>query len=482
MYRRQPFVVSAYTGFGEAEACNLRLKRLVEFGVEQLLLAFDLPTQCGYDSDHIMSAGEVGRVGVAIDTLADLEALFDGLPLSTVRRVGALGNSIGPIVMAMFAALGEKQGLKYSDYTVNLQNDPLKEYLARGTQIVPPAPAAKLAVDPVSWCVGNAPHWSPLTVCYNHLNAGGAGSSWGAAIALGHARHYLDLLIGRGHTTDEVAPLLHMFADERHDFFVVVANMRALRKTWAAMIRDDYGAANPQSMALKTTIYGHGQEALAEPINNLVRIAFGTLAYALGGASYVYIASYDEAVGIPSEETVKAAVRTQQIIALEHGFTDTIDPLGGSYFVETLTLQIERQMRQGLELIGQMGGALGIIENGWAKRLMSEGAARRQKKVETGERPWVTVNHQRQKPDVPNTAFRIDPRTAERQIDRLRAVKVSRDDRRVAKALAEVDRAAAEDRNSMPPVLEAVRAYATVGEIAEVWRRRFGEFSASTEF
>lgn len=481
MNRNEPFVVSAYTGFGEAETCNKRLKSLVDLGVQQLLLATDLPTQCGYDSDDVMAAGEVGRVGVAIDTLADLEALFDGLPLDRVKRVGTLGNSIGPIVAAMFAALGEKQGLAYTGYTVNLQNDPLKEYLARGTQILPPGPAAKLAVDPVAWCVEHAPNWSPMTVCYNHLNAGGAGSSVGAAIALANARHYLDLLIARGHTIDQVAPLLHMFADERHDFFAVIANMRALRKVWAHMIRDDYGATTDAAMALKTTVYGHGQEALAEPLNNLVRIAFGTLGYVLGGASYVYIASYDEAVGIPSEETVKAAVRTQQIIAHEHGFLDTIDPLGGSYFVETLTLQIERQMRDALERIQSMGGALAIMDNGWAKRFMSEGAARRQRMVDSGERPWVTVNIDRQKPNVPHTAFRIDSHTAEKQIARLSAVKARRDGRRVTTALAEVDRAAAEDRNSMEAVLEAVRAYATVGEIVDVWRRRYGEFQPSTQ-
>lgn len=482
MARRKPFVISAYTGFGEASACNARLKRLVELGVEQLLLAFDLPTQCGYDSDHIMAAGEVGRVGVAIDTLADMEALFDGLPLSSVARVGTLGNSIGPIVAALFAALGEKQGLAITDYVVNLQNDPLKEYLARGTQILPPAPAAKLAVDPVSWCARHAPHWSPLTVCYNHLNAGGAGSSLGAAMALANARHYLDLLIARGHHIDEVAPLLHMFADERHDFFVSVANMRALRKSWAQMIRDAYGGARAEALALKTTVYGHGQEALAEPLNNLVRIAFGTLAYVLGGASYVYIASYDEAVGIPSEETVRAAVRTQQIIAEEHGFCDAIDPLGGSYLVETLTLQIERQIREGMQNIADLGGALAIIENGWGKRVMTEGATRRQARVDSGERPWVTVNQHRQKPHVPNTAFRIDPATAQKQTQRLSEVKATRDQARVDAALAEIDRACAEDRNVMAPVLEAVRAYATIGEIVEVWRKRFGEFQPSTAF
>src|SRR5262249_22228095 len=238
MYRNEAFVVSAYTGFGEAEACNKRLKQLIELGVEQLLVAFDLPTQCGYDADHIMASGEVGRVGVAINSLADMEALFEGIPLNSIKRVGALGNSVGPIVLALFAALGEKQGLRWSDYTVNLQNDVLKEYLARGTQILPPAPAARLAADPVEWCAEHARHWSPMTVCVNHLNAAGAGSSVATALALANAVHYLDLLLARGLKIDQVAPLLHMFPDERHDFFVAIANLRALRRFWARLMHE----------------------------------------------------------------------------------------------------------------------------------------------------------------------------------------------------------------------------------------------------
>jgi methylmalonyl-CoA mutase, N-terminal domain len=327
MYRAEPFVVSAYTGYGEASDCNLRLKKLIGLGVQQILMAFDLPTQCGFDSDDVMATGEVGRVGVSIDSLADMELLFAGIPLDSIKRVGTLGNSIGPIVLALFAALGEKQGLANHQYTVNLQNDPLKEYLARGTQIIPAAPAAKLAVDPVEWCAEHAPNWSPITVCYNHLNAGGAGSTWGAALALANAVHYLDLLVERGCPIDSVAPLFHMFPDERHDFFISIANLRALRRVWARLLTERYGAKSPAALALKTTVYGHGQEALQEPLNNIARIAFGTLAYALGGASYVYIASYDEAVGTPTEETAKVAVRTQQIIAHEHAPMSMASPI-----------------------------------------------------------------------------------------------------------------------------------------------------------
>ena len=254
MYRTEPFVISAYSGFGEASECNLRFRKLLEWGAEQILVALDLPTQCGYDSDHEMAVAEVGQVGVALSTLADMEALFEGIAIDKVKRVGTLGNSIGPIVLAMFAAMGERRGLELSDFTVNLQNDPLKEYIARGTQILPSEPAAQLASDCVAWCVDHAPGWSPLTVCVNHINAGGAGSSRATAIALANAIHYIGLLLDKGYSIVQVAPRLHMFPDERHDFFVTIANLRALRRVWARLMKERFGATRPEAMALRTTI------------------------------------------------------------------------------------------------------------------------------------------------------------------------------------------------------------------------------------
>jgi methylmalonyl-CoA mutase N-terminal domain/subunit len=429
-----------------------------------------------------MSTAEVGQVGVAIDTLADIELLFKDIPADSLKRIGTLGNSIGPIVLALYAALGEKQGIPWSRYTVNLQNDPLKEYIARGTQILPPDPAARLAADAVAWCVGNAAHWSPMTVCVNHINSGGAGSSMGTAIALANARHYLDLLLARGHTIDEVAPLLHMFPDERHDFFVSIANLRALRRIWARLMKETYGATRPEAMACRTTVYGHGMEALAEPLNNITRTAFGTLAYVLGGASYVYLAGYDEAVSTPNEDSARVALRTLQILAHEHGFADTIDPLGGSYFIETLTAQVEKQILDGMARIERAGGALAVIDTGLGRQIMTQGAVRRQRAIDSGERPWVTVNLWPQKPNVPNTAFRGDPQATERQLARLAKVKAGRSQSDVVAGLAEVDRACADGANTVPSVLKAVRAYATVGEIVEIWRKRFGVFTPSTDF
>jgi methylmalonyl-CoA mutase N-terminal domain/subunit len=482
MNRTDPFVVSSYTGYGDAEASNARFKKLIKAGTEQILVALDLPTQCGYDSDHEMATAEVGNVGVAIDTLADMELLFDGIPADSIKRLGTLGNSIGPIVLAQFAALGEKQGVPWHRYTVNLQNDPLKEYIARGTQILPPAPAAKLAADCVAWCAEHAPNWSPMTVCVNHINAGGAGSSMGTAIALANAKHYLELLLAQGYSIDQVAPLVHMFPDERHDFFISIANLRALRRIWARMMKETYGATTSAAMACRTTVYGHGQEALAEPLNNIPRTAFGTLAYVLGGASYVYLAGYDEAVSTPNENSALVALRTLQIIANEHGFADTIDPLGGSYYVETLTAQVEKQILDGMAQIENIGGALPVISTGFGRRVMTEGAVRRQRAIDSGQRPWVTVNMWPQTPKVANTAFRGDAKASERQLARLAKVKAERDGARVKAALSEVERATAEDRNVVPSVLEAVRAYATEGEIVDIWRRRYGTFVPSTDF
>ncbi len=478
-YRTEPFVVSAYSGSGEAIECNRRFKQLLELGVEQILVAFDLPTQCGYNSDHLMASGEIGRVGVSIDTLADMELLFEGIPFNSIKRVGTLGNSIGPIVLAMFAIVGEKQGLACGDYIVNLQNDPLKEYLARGTQILPAAPAAKLAVDAVEWCAEHAPGWSPLTVCYNHLNAGGARSIWGAALALANAVYYLDLLVKRGLDIDSVAPLFHMFPDERHDFFVCIANLRALRQVWARLLKERYGAKSPASMALRTTVYGHGQETLQEPLNNIARIGFGTLAYVLGGASYVYIASFDEAFGTPTDETVRVAVRTQQILANEHGFTDAIDPLGGSYMVEALTLNIAKQMRNGLDKILAAGGALRAIDGGFGRDIMNQGAVRRQQRIDSGTRPWVTVNRWPTKPEIRSGSTRVGEEASERQQERTARIRRERDSARVERALAAIGEACSKDVNVMPAVFEAVRAYATVGEICDVWRARYGVFEHS---
>ncbi len=483
MYRSKPPNIRVYVGFGTAADTNRRLKRVLDWGAEEIQLAVDLPTQVGYDSDDDMATAEVGRVGVAIDSLRDLEEVFRDIPLNTIRRVSMLGNSFGPIALALFLALGEKQSISPADYVVDLQNDVLKEYIARGTQIYPVEPSLRLAADVVEYCARNGlHHWYPLTICINHMNAAGAGSSAGAGFALANARCYIDELLRRNLSIDEFGHLLDMFVDEREDFFVAIANMRATRRVWAHMMREAYGAQNPATLALQVTAYAHGGETLQEPINNIVRIAFASLAYYLGGVQFLYNASFDEALSTPSEESVKVAIRTQQILAEEMGFGNTIDPLGGSYYLESLTSDIERDILTDLHRVMDIGGSLNAIASGYFQRRLTEGAVRRQREFDSGERVSVGVNKYVSKAVLPQTTFRIDWEVEKRQREALARLKATRDNRRVKETLAEVHGAASRMENVVPTVLEAVRAYATIGEICDVFRGIFGEFKSKGHF
>jgi methylmalonyl-CoA mutase N-terminal domain/subunit len=476
MYRSEPWIIRAYSGFGEPRACNMRYKKLAESGADEIVMAVDLPTQVGYDSDHVMARGEVGKVGVAIDTLRDMEILFEDIPLNSLKRVSMLGNSFGPIALALFIALGEKQGLKPQDFVIDLQNDVLKEYVARGTYIFPVQPAVRVATDVVSYCAQHARHWYPLTFCANHLNAAGAGSSRATAFALANGVCYIRELLGKGHDIDEIAPLFTMFLDERMDFFVAISHLRAARRVWAKVLKETLGAQNQESMALKITAYSHGGETLLEPVNNIVRITLAALAYALGGVQFLYNASYDEVLGTPTEEASKIAVRTQQILAYELGITSTVDPLGGSYYIENLTTQIENQIYEEFLKVEERGGAIPAIETGYIATHLGDGAIRRQKEFEQGERVSIGVNKYRTGAKAPSGAFRIDPSIEAKQLDRLNKVKQERDSQRVRDTLSYVKKAAEEEGNLVPPVLEAVRAYASIGEICDVLRGVFGEY------
>jgi methylmalonyl-CoA mutase N-terminal domain/subunit len=478
MYRGEPWIIRAYSGFGEPRSCNERYKKLVEWGVDEIVMAVDLPTQVGYDSDHLMARGEVGKVGVAIDTLQDMEILFEGVPLNRLRRISMLGNSFAPIALALFIALGEKQGLKPSEFVVDIQNDVLKEFVARGTYIFPIRPSVRVTADAIGYCARHARNWYPSTLCANHINAAGAGSTQAAAFALANGACYMKYLLGKGYTIDEVAPLFSMFLDERSDFWVAICHFRAARKVWARVMKEELGARDPQSMALKITAYSHGRETLLEPENNIVRITLAALAYVLGGVQFLYNASYDEVLGTPKEEAAKIAVRTQQVLAHEMGITSTVDPLGGSYFIETLTCQIEKEMLKEYQKVKEMGGAIAAIENGHYLAAISDGAIRRQREFEKGERTSVGVNKFRTESAQPCGAFRIDPAIEQQQIERLKKVKSERNNRTVKETLEHVREAAKGDGNLVPPTLEAVRAYATLGEICDVLREVFGEYQA----
>ena len=481
-YRSHPFLIRAYSGFGTPERCNKRYKAMLEWGIDEIVVAADLPTQVGYDSDHVMAKGEVGKVGVAIDTLRDMEILFEDIPLNKLKRVSILGNSIGPIALSLFIALGEKQGLRPSDFVVDLQNDVLKEYVARGTYILPIQPAVRVATDVVAYCARKIPHWYPLTICANHINAAGAGSSKATSFALANGIIYITHLLNSGYKIDEIAPLFTMFLDERSDFFVAVCNFRAARRVWAKIMKEKFKAQDPKSMALKITAYSHGGEALHEPMNNIVRITLAALAYVLGGVQFLYNASYDEVLGTPTEDAAKIAVRTQQILAHELGITNTVDPLGGSYFIESLTTQIERQIYEEFLRIEEKGGAIAAIESGYYVSHISEGAIRRQRQFEKGERVSIGGNKYRIENQIPSGAFRIDPNIDKEQIERLTRIKKERNNKAVKSTLKYVREVAEGEGNLVPPILEAVRAYATVGEICDVLRGVFGEYQAREYF
>jgi methylmalonyl-CoA mutase N-terminal domain/subunit len=481
--RSSPPLIKFYSGLGTPEDTNRRYKTLLSWGVEMIQIASDLPSQVGYDADHIMATGEVGRAGVSISSLRDMEIIFDGIPLTSMRRVGMLFNSLGPVALALFIALGEKQGLRVEDYVVELQNDPLKEYVARGTQILPVRPAVKLAGDVVEWCAEHAPHWSAIDVCVNHLNSAGAGSTNATAFALANAVAYIDDVLARGLHIDSVAPLLQMFLDEREDFFVAVANVRATRRIWARMMKERFAAKDARSAALRITAYGHGRETRQEPLNNIVRIAYGSLAYYLAGIQALYDSSYDEVLSTPSEEAVKIAVRTQQILNHEGGFSLTADPLGGSYYVEALTDELDRRIAESFNLVESKGGAIACIENGYIRNLITEGAVKRQERFEAGSRIMVGVNRfaSESAPSQPPVT-RVDPNLEERQRRQLAQMRKERESAQVVAALSGLEQSARRGGNLVPAVLEAVRAYATVGEICDVFRAEYGEWHPDQQF
>jgi methylmalonyl-CoA mutase, N-terminal domain len=484
--RTSPTLIKMYSGLGTASDSNRRFRKLADWGVDILQIASDLPSQIGYDPDHIMAAGEVGRAGTSIASLRDMEVAFDGLPLNRFRRVGTLFNCLGPVGLALFVALGEKQGLAVGDYVVDLQNDPLKEYVARGTQFLPIDAALRLACDVVEWTTAEAPHWYPLDVCVNHLNQAGAGSTKATAFALANSVAYIEELLGRGLAIDDFAPSMQLFLDEREDFFVALANVRATRRIWANLLRERYGATDPRSLALQVMAYGHGRETRNEPLNNISRIALGSLAYCLAGVQCLYTASYDEVRQTPSEESVKIAIRTQQILATELGFALTADPVGGSWYLESLTKELEDAIRDELGKVEEAGGAVACIESGQMRATITEGAVRRQTRFEQGFRPWVSVD--RFQTDDGDDSWMVRPTqrmTEEAEEQRRREVaelRRTREQRRAADAMRDVEAVLRRSGNAVPPVLEAVRAYATVGEIAHIFREVFGEWQPDRTF
>lgn len=478
MYRSRFWTVRQYAGFGTAEETNARYKYLLDQGQTGLSVAFDLPTQIGYDADDPLAGGEVGKVGVAVSSLEDMETLFEGIPLDRVSTSMTI-NAPATVLLAMYIAVGKKQGIDPSRLEGTVQNDILKEYIARGTYIYPPAPSMRLITDLFRYCQERVPRWNTISISGYHIREAGSTAVQEVAFTLANAIAYVQAAIDAGLQVDDFAPRLSFFFNAHNNLLEEVAKFRAARRLWARIMRDRFGARDPRSMMLRFHTQTAGSMLTAQqPVNNVVRVTLQALAAVLGGTQSLHTNSMDEALSLPTEEAVQVAVRTQQVIAHESGVADSVDPLAGSYLVEQWTNEIERRAVEYIEKIDSMGGALRAIEQGYVQREIQEAAYRWQCAVDKSDKIIVGVNrfqaHEEHRPHL----LRVNPVLAERQIARLRAMRERRDTESVSSALDRLAAAAHGDDNLVPVILDAVERYATLGEICGVLRTVFGEYQA----
>ena len=480
MYRGRLWTMRQYAGFGTPEETNERFRELLANGQTGLSTAFDLPTQTGYDSDHPMAAGEVGQVGVAIDSLADMETLFDGIPLDGISTSMTI-NAPAPILVAMYIVAAEKQGHPPSVIMGTAQNDVLKEYVARGTYIFPPGPSVRLAADLITYCAREAPKFNSISVSGYHIREAGSTAAQEIAFAFANAFAYLDRCLEQGATVDEVTPRISWIFNTHNYFFEEVAKFRALRRMWARAMAERYGATSPNAMMFRTHTQTGGSTLTAQqPLNNLTRAAIQALAAVVGGVQSLALSCYDEALALPTEEAQQLALRTQQIIAHETGAADTIDPLAGSYYVESLTGQLERAAQSIVDRVEDIGGAVAAIESGYVQTEIQEASVAYQREVESGERVIVGVNEYVDEDEDATPIFRPNKAVIDAQLVRLARVKSERDQGAVDAALASLGAAARGDGPMMEPVLEAVRSYATLGEMCDALRAEWGEYTPPT--
>ncbi|OGL18253.1 MAG: methylmalonyl-CoA mutase [Candidatus Rokubacteria bacterium RIFCSPLOWO2_12_FULL_71_22] len=477
MYRGRPWTIRQYAGFGTAEESNRRYRYLLEHGQTGLSVALDLPTQCGYDSDDPMAEAEVGRVGVAIDTLRDMEILFDGLPLDRVSTSFTI-NGTAAILLAMYVAVAEAQGVAPARIAGTIQNDILKEYVARGTWIFPVEPSLRLIADTIEFCAERLPRFNPISIAGAHFRDAGGTAVQEAAYTLADAFAYVETVRARGIEVDRFAPQLSFFFYTYTDVFEEVAKYRAMRRLWARVMRDRFGARRPESLMFRFgNVCGGHSLTREEPLNNIARVTLGALASVLGGTQSMFTAAWDEAYAIPTEESARTALRIQQILLHESGAARTIDPLAGSYYVEALTERMERAIEAELLRVDAQGGMVRAVETGWVQREIHREAYRQERERQAGTRVVVGVNRFRDERAAPPVAMhRADPALAARQAARLDQVRRTRDGARVAQALAALREGATGKDNLMPLLLDAVRACASVGEIAGVLREVWGVF------
>jgi methylmalonyl-CoA mutase N-terminal domain/subunit len=476
MYRGRFWTMRQYAGFGSAQQTNERFRYLLQQGQTGLSTAFDLPTQIGYDADHPFAFGEVGKVGVSISSLADMEVLFDQIPLDKVSTSMTI-NAPAAVLLAMYIAVGEKQGVSMEQLSGTIQNDILKEYVARGTYIFPPAPSMRLITNIFEFCAKNLPKFNTISISGYHIREAGSTAVQEVAFTLANARAYVNAALGAGLHIDEFAPRLSFFFNAHNLFFEEIAKYRAARRIWARMMQDEFGAKNPKSLQLRFHTQTGGSTLTAQqPDNNIVRVTLQALAAVLGGTQSLHTNSRDEALALPTEDSARIALRTQQIIAHESGAVDTVDPLGGSYYVESLTDQIEQRVLDYLRVIEDMGGAVSAIEQGYMQREIHNAAYETQRAIERKDEVVVGVNAFTMENEQMPELLRVDERIERDAKANLLALKTTRDNQAVESTLVALKSAAKSDDNLMPYILNAVRVYATLGEISDVLREEFGEY------
>jgi methylmalonyl-CoA mutase, N-terminal domain len=479
MYRGRLWTMRQYAGFGSAAESNRRYRYLLAQGQTGLSVAFDLPTQIGMDSDHALALGEVGKVGVAIDSLEDMRALFEGIPLERVSTSMTI-NSTAAILLALYAAVAKEQGANLRRLSGTVQNDILKEYIARGTYIYPLRPAMRIVTDIFAWCRAELPNWNAISISGYHIREAGSTDLQEVAFTLANAIAYVEAAVAAGLQVDEFAPQLSFFFNAHNELLMQVAKFRAARRLWARTMRERFGARDPRSMMLRFHAQTAGSSLTAQqPENNLVRVALQCLAAVLGGCQSLHANALDEALALPTEDAALLALRTQQIIAQETGAVNTVDPVAGSWAIEKLTDEIEAGARDYIAKIDALGGMLKAIEAGYVQQEIQKAAYEYQRAIESGEQVVVGVNRFQAEEERPIPTLHIDPEIERSQVARVKALRARRDGTKAQTRLAEIERRARGTENLMPAILAAVESYATVGEISDALRRPFGEYRES---
>ncbi|UMZ74305.1 Methylmalonyl-CoA mutase large subunit [Natranaerofaba carboxydovora] len=484
MYRSEYWVMGQYSGFASAKEANKRLKYLIDQGQTGFSIALDLPTQMGIDSDNDKSVGEVGRVGVAMDSLQDIEELLEGIPFEKVKQIRTTANAISPIALAMIVAFAEKNNIDPNSIRVLIQNDILKEFLGRGTYIYPPKQSVKLSIDVIEYTSKHLPNWVPMAICGYHIRDSGSTAVQELAYTFANAIAYIEEALNRGLDIDDFASKLFTFLAADMDIFEEAAKFRAARRIWAKLMKERFNSEKDECMALNIFAYTLGGSLTSQqPLNNIVRVTLQALTAVMGGVQVLATSSYDEALGLPSEKAVTTALRTQQIIAYESGVTGMVDPLGGSHALESLTDQLEQEVETELNKIESLGGAITSIENGIIQKRISDSAYEYQKRMETGDRSVVGVNkfcHSEEGSEMP--VFKVSPVAEKEQRERVKNLKNNRENDKVRKCLDQIKIAAEKEENLIPSIIDSIKNYATVEEISNVLREVYGTYKDPAVF